>query len=88
MEDQPVTITHFERVRRKRKVSIRCEECGMRFSRSHIVEHTINPFNVNEGGVPKTRQEVAEAVTKEIDAWAASIPPVCSSCAKAREGGT
>jgi len=82
-----MTIYRFERVRRKKTMSIRCEECGARFSRSHTVEHTINPFNLNDQGVPKTRQEVAEAVGKELDAWAASIPAVCSSCAKAREGG-
>lgn len=46
-----------------------CPSCGKKTSRKKTVEHTINPFNKNANGVPKSRQEVVEDVKAVLETW-------------------
>lgn len=59
----------FERVRTRRTKRGACSECGRETSRTRVFEHTVNPFNRNAGGEPKTREEVSVAVNAEADSW-------------------
>lgn len=46
-----------------------CPVCGKQTTRRRTFEHTINPFNKNAEGQPKTYDEVRAAVNAEADAW-------------------
>lgn len=59
----------FEPVMTRRSISGKCPNCGKRVTRSRTFEHTINPFNRNADGAPKTYSEVRADVVAEADAW-------------------
>lgn len=46
-----------------------CSVCGRHCTRSYTAEGTINPFNKNEDGSVKTREEVREALKPKVEAW-------------------
>ncbi len=64
------TVT-FERVPAYRERNGKCTACGKRVKRTYKVEHTINPFNKNTDGVPKSRDEVYKDVVAELTALVA-----------------
>lgn len=47
----------------------KCPACGKRVLRSRTFEQTVNPFNRNANGVPKTWEEVFADVRAQADAW-------------------
>lgn len=53
--------------------------CGKRRQRKVTITNTINPFNKNSEGAPKSREEVLADVKKELDAWYAE-PIYCDNC--------
>lgn len=55
----------FQPVTRKQTVAYTCTRCGKKRSKVVKTEHTINPFNINAAGVPKSREEVLESVRLE-----------------------
>lgn len=59
----------FQAVRRSRTKRGTCPVCGKPTVRTRVFEHTINPFNLNAEGLPKTPEEVLAAVRAEADAW-------------------
>lgn len=62
------TIT-FERVIAWRRKQGACPHCGRKTSRARSFEQTINPWNVNADGVPKSRSEVRASVEAAANAW-------------------
>lgn len=61
--------TYYEPVEVFRKVSGNCPVCGKRTQRQQRFTHTVNPFNRNEDGTVRTRDEVLAAVNVEAEAW-------------------
>ena len=59
------TTIHFEPVRLRQSVGYKCTSCGKPLTRVVCVEYTVNPFNKNADGVPKTREEVRADVRKK-----------------------
>lgn len=59
----------FPVVRVRQKRAGYCPVCGKLANRSKVFEQTVNPWNRNENGSPKTTREVAAAVIAEADAW-------------------
>lgn len=57
--------TVFDSVIRKQTVNFTCTRCGKKKSKVVKTEHTINPFNKNTDGYPKSRQEVSDDVRIE-----------------------
>jgi hypothetical protein len=55
----------FQVVRRTRTVKLKCA-CGSRFQRTLAAEQTINPFNKNADGVPKTYAEIWPEVGRKV----------------------
>ena len=58
--------TVFESVVLSKHRTGKCAVCGRPASRNIKVEHTINPFNRNVDGSPKTRDEVLADVSSEL----------------------
>lgn len=51
-------IVHFEVVKRSQIVPYKCTRCSKKRTKIVKTEHTINPFNKNAAGSPKSREEV------------------------------
>jgi hypothetical protein len=58
---------------------LKCRNCGRRFTRSRTFTQTINPFNKNAAGQPKTRQEIYAELKAEANAW--QPDDLCTTCA-------
>lgn len=73
---------HFEPVRIRQSVSYKCIDCAKPRTKMIAVEHTVNPFNKNDDGTVKTREQVRERVrelhTKEVAETKAGIR--CNKC--------
>lgn len=54
-------------------------QCGKRLSRSTTFSETENPFNKNEQGQPKSRDEIYASLKVKRDIWL-SEPIVCTGC--------
>jgi hypothetical protein len=60
-----------------------CGGCGKKLIRKATVEHTVNPFNVNDTGAPKTRSEVyrdAQAAADRRAEELAGSEVMCRNC--------
>ena len=75
-----MTNVRFEKVSLRRTCKFKCSGCGKRRTRTFIVTHTVNPFNVDESGVPKSRERVTADVLRELKEAIADIGHVCRSC--------
>ena len=71
----------FQEVKLRGAKSGKCSVCGKRRQRSTTFSQTINPFNKNADGVPKTREEILAELNEEARLWKAT-PLVCASCEK------
>lgn len=73
---------HFQPVTLRQSVSYKCIDCKKPRTRMVKVEHTVNPFNKNEDGTVKTREQVRERVrevhAKEVAETKAGIR--CNKC--------
>lgn len=78
--DRWVTVhERYEEVRETRIKNWPCPGCGRKVKRQRTFVNTINPFNRNADGVPKSRREVTADVRAKGDAWAA-VPERHTEC--------
>ena len=56
-------IIVFQKVTWSSRVAGKCPKCGKNAVRHITITHTVNPYNRNENGIPKTREEVWEDVS-------------------------
>ena len=66
------------------EVSITAEKtgkcrCGKQRKRRQKILQTLNPFNLDACGMPKTREQIMRELQAEAEAWRAE-PIVCSKC--------
>lgn len=80
-----VTITYDE-VKSKATARGPCPICGKTNTRSTTCTETINPFNRNADGEPKTPAEVRASVDAKARAW--KPPPERFTCVKHLLEGT
>jgi hypothetical protein len=59
----------FEPVSRSGVKTIACSGCGRKIRRQRTFEETLNPWNVNAAGEPKTRAEIYQSLAIKIEAW-------------------
>lgn len=73
---------HFEAVKRRQTVGYTCILCAKKRTKIVNIEHTLNPFNKNAESFPKSRQEVAESVTKALIKEVAEVKAgvMCNKC--------
>jgi hypothetical protein len=78
----------FDEVKIKRQVRVICTKCKKIKSRTVCEEQTINPWNVNDNGIPKTRKEVVDDVLKKIEKKIALVKSdfICASCEEKEMG--
>lgn len=74
-----MTTYNFPEVTKRGKKSGKCVVCNKRTTRSITVTHTVNPFNKNADGVPKSYEEVLADVTAKRDKWLAE-PVMHEAC--------
>jgi ribosomal protein L37AE/L43A len=78
-----VTTTRFKSVVSTKTIKGNCNKCGKK-NRSYTIkeEQTINPFNTDSSGIPKTRRailaECNDHVTKLIERHRKNF--ICKSC--------
>jgi hypothetical protein len=77
-----MTIVRFNEVKKSTKVSGKCCECGKRRTRTITECQTVNPWNTNENGIPKTREQVYESVSADVAKKVAILEDefYCASC--------
>jgi hypothetical protein len=63
------THTVYERIERRATKSVPCSVCGKKVRRSKTFMNTINPWNVNEDGVPRTHDEIWAHLIDLATAW-------------------
>jgi len=72
----------FDEIKERRKVSGVCEKCGKRRSRIISDSQTVNPYNKNKDGLPKSfreiRSEVRDSVLKEANELREHF--ICATC--------
>lgn len=69
-----MTLYTFREVSRHVEKSGKCAICGKPAKRSEKLFQTINPFNTNAAGVPKSRDEIyAELNVKAVEWRAAPV---------------
>lgn len=74
-----VSTIRFDEVKATRERTFECAGCGKRIKRQKTDWATINPWNVDENGNPKTYEQVRKDVSRKLDKWEAE-PKYCSSC--------
>ena len=75
--------TTFQVVKARIELKLKCKECGKAIKRVVRVEHTINPFNKNSAGVPKSYSEVFADADREATKQADKMKRtgvMCGSC--------
>lgn len=71
-----MAVVRFQVVSRSIQVRFKCP-CGKRFQRSVYAEQTLNPWNLNADGQPKTRAEIWAELAVEL---ASKDPDPTHSC--------
>jgi hypothetical protein len=75
--------TTFREEKRSADYRCGCQGCGKVLNRKAVVAHTVNPWNKNEQGEPKSRSEVGQDAQRAADAEAirlADVPAWCRDC--------
>lgn len=73
-----MTLYSFQEVALRAEKSGKCG-CGKRRTRREKFWQTLNPFNKNAEGEPKTAQEIRVELAEKIQAWRAE-PITCDDC--------
>lgn len=75
-----MTTYRFTEVSVRAQKVLPCPSCSRQVRRSTTITHTINPFNRNSDGLPKSYAEVRADVDALAAAWK-SLPVLCGACA-------
>lgn len=62
-------ITKFDPVKRYARRVGKCPVCGKAAARQITLHQTLNPYNLNANGVPKTWREIQEELEQEARDW-------------------
>jgi hypothetical protein len=63
------TTYRFDEVSAIGRKSGKCTVCGKRATRQKTFTNTINPWNKNPDGTPRTRAEIQKIVSWQARAW-------------------
>ncbi len=69
----------FEKVKLRTSKRTRCEWCGKWLRRSTTLWQTLNPFNMDAVGSPKTRAIIVRELHEQAAKWKAE-PLTCQDC--------
>jgi hypothetical protein len=77
-------INVFEEVKLRKTVRVFCPARNKKVSRSKMFWQTINPYNRDAAGNPKTREAILIELRKEMSEWMPDCG--CSGCKKLQAG--
>jgi hypothetical protein len=69
----------FEEVRHRAVKVTNCTRCGKSVRRAKTFTATINPWNVNEDGSPRSRWQILERLREKATEWQGE-PESCTAC--------
>jgi hypothetical protein len=75
----------FERVPMTVSKTVKCASCGKRLRRQRTFEQTINPWNRNAQGLPRTYEEILAALREKAAGWKLA-PETCWACPEPEAG--
>lgn len=76
-----MTVYKFQDVKRTAKKRVPCEGCGKKLNRQTTFMQTINPFNKNAEGYPKTYREIWDELGAKCREWEADTEGfLCTPC--------
>ena len=79
-----VRTIRFEEVWRAARKNLPCPGCGKKVRRQTTLFQTINPWNKNAAGEPKSREEIHSELAVEAAEWERE-PVQCKACREASE---
>jgi hypothetical protein len=71
-----MTRITFEEISRRGSKTVPCSTCGRKVHRDRRFANTLNPWNVNPDGTPRSREEIWDHLGVLIAAWALE-PETC-----------
>jgi hypothetical protein len=79
-----MTTIRFREINAKRQVKVPCIACGKVLNRTIKEFQTINPFNVDENGAPKTEIQIYSELPIQLDKAEQKLKQraICRSCEK------
>lgn len=72
----------FEVVTHRASKRVPCATCGKKVARSRTFDETLNPWNVNENGEPKSHAEIVVSLRQKATVWV-TAPDFCTACIRA-----
>ena len=72
----------FDVVSHRATKRVDCAGCGKRLVRSQTFDATVNPWNVNDDGTPRSREQIRERLREKAAAWETE-PAKCTPCLRA-----
>lgn len=80
-----MTTYRFEEIKQKAQKRVPCDECGKKVNRQRTFSQTVNPFNKNADGDPKTEWEISEELRAQVTEWEAKQDgELCTPCYNAK----
>ena len=59
--------TTFQQIKQSKKITGVCEVCKKKKSKTITASQTVNPFNKNPDGTPKSYSEVVKSVAEDLE---------------------
>jgi hypothetical protein len=78
-----MTTYRFDKVEWQASKRLPCPNCGKRVRRQTTLWQTVNPWNKNPDGEPKTQREILAELREQAAEWEQK-PEQCTPC---RDGG-
>lgn len=77
--------TRYQELKLQASKNLPCPRCGKKVRRQTTFMQTLNPFNKNTDGQPKTSREIYGELSEQAAKWKAK-PVMCTPCG-AQNGG-
>jgi hypothetical protein len=76
----------YDTVKLPVRKQFKCQSCGRKVIRRATLWQTVNPYNRNSSGRPKTREEIRqELMSRDLEAWLGKMT-LCYSCEVRKRG--
>jgi hypothetical protein len=62
-------ITTYERLERRVEKTVPCRVCGKKIKRATTLGQTLSPFNTNDNGTRKSRDQIREELKRQAVQW-------------------
>ncbi|MFL6141613.1 MAG: hypothetical protein ACJ72N_07060 [Labedaea sp.] len=77
-----MTVTRFQQIKHWAQKRLPCTVCGKKLTRKTTLWQTLNPWNKNAAGEPKTVAEIRDELKAQAADWMVE-PITCRQCSGA-----